>query len=181
MLMRYGFTFLVCLGFFSLLAQIYPNIKHQRVLRKGFITDIFYWFLTPLIYVQIAQWVLLALSYFFFLGVIETKQFLGHGFSLFVGLPILVQFFISILLMNIAEYWMHRLFHGKTLWKIHSIHHSAKELDWLSGVRLHPVNMLMHSIFSGSIVFAFGFSKQQIAHRTNHYRAGFNAQRFCFI
>jgi sterol desaturase/sphingolipid hydroxylase (fatty acid hydroxylase superfamily) len=34
---------------------------------------------------------------------------------------------------------MHRLFHGP-LWRFHAIHHSSVDLDWLSSVRLHPLN-----------------------------------------
>ena len=35
---------------------------------------------------------------------------------------------------------MHRAFHGARLWRFHAVHHSSVDLDWLSAVRLHPVN-----------------------------------------
>lgn len=31
-------------------------------------------------------------------------------------------------------------FHGRTLWHFHAVHHCSTEVDWLSSVRLHPVN-----------------------------------------
>ncbi len=121
-------------------------------------TDLIYWFLAPFVYIQIAGWILFGLSFVFFLNAIESRQFVAHGLRIFVDFPIIVQFIISLILINICEYWSHRLFHGKFLWKTHSIHHAPKEVDWLSGVRMHPINMLAHSILSGTIIFALGFS-----------------------
>jgi sterol desaturase/sphingolipid hydroxylase (fatty acid hydroxylase superfamily) len=30
--------------------------------------------------------------------------------------------------------------HGRALWRVHAVHHSSERLDWLSSVRLHPLN-----------------------------------------
>lgn len=30
--------------------------------------------------------------------------------------------------------------HGRHLWRFHAVHHSSQNVDWLSAVRLHPVN-----------------------------------------
>src|SRR5205823_3925747 len=39
---------------------------------------------------------------------------------------------------TLLGYWLHRLFHAwEPLWRIHSIHESTRELDWLSAFRLH--------------------------------------------
>lgn len=158
MLLVYAFAFVVSFGLFSLLSQLYPNVRGQKLLRTGIRVDAIYWFLIPVIYVQISQWALVAISFVFFVNVLEARQFTQHGLELFVHIPLVIQFFISILLMNLVEYGSHRVFHGRTLWKFHAIHHAPEELDWLSGVRLHPVNMLAHSILAGTLVFALGFS-----------------------
>jgi len=156
--LQYFFWLCICFAIFSLLAQLSPNIKGQPIFRKNMWADIFYWFLIPVVYVHITGWILVGLSIVFFADAINSRQFLVHGFGVFSDLPLLVQFVISLLLINIIEYWSHRLFHGKYLWKIHAIHHAPKELDWLSGVRFHPINMLFHSILAGAIVFTLGFS-----------------------
>ena len=158
LVLEYSVILMFFFGLFSLLAEVFPNVKGQPILRKGMGTDLIYWFLTPLLYAQIAQWILFGITFVFFLDAIKYREFNSHGLGIFASLPIAIQFIISILIMNIVEYWMHRLFHGKILWKIHSIHHSTKELDWLSGVRFHPLNMIAHSVFAGTLVFVLGFS-----------------------
>ena len=155
---EYAFWLLVCFGLFSFLAEVYPNIKRQKLLRKDIGTDLTYWFLAPVVYLQIMQWFTVGFSYLFFFNIITARQFAFSGLEIFVGLPVVVQFLISLIFMNIAEYWTHRLLHGKKLWKYHVIHHAPKELDWLSGVHLHPVNMLVHSIATGSLISLLGFS-----------------------
>ena len=43
-----------------------------------------------------------------------------------------------LVLTDLAQYWMHRAFHGvPLLWRFHRIHHSAETMDWLAGSRLH--------------------------------------------
>ena len=43
-------------------------------------------------------------------------------------------------------YWVHRAFHSRWLWKIQTVHHGARELNWLSALRLYPVNDIVTRI-----------------------------------
>lgn len=158
MLLQYLFWLCVCFGLFSLLAQLFPNIKGQSLLRKGVSTDLVYWFLPPLFYASITGWLIVLLSMLFFVDAIHSRQFTMEGLGFAVSMPTLLQFIISLLITSFIEYGTHRIFHGKLLWKTHSIHHAPKELDWLSGVRMHPLNILFHSILAGLVVFVLGFS-----------------------
>src|SRR5690606_3852647 len=54
--------------------------------------------------------------------------------------PLWLQAIEILVIGDLVAYWMHRWFHGRGLWKFHAIHHCSKDLDWLSPVRLHPVN-----------------------------------------
>jgi sterol desaturase/sphingolipid hydroxylase (fatty acid hydroxylase superfamily) len=48
---------------------------------------------------------------------------------------------IGILLFDMLVYWTHRLGHTVPLfWRFHSIHHSTRHLDWVSGFRAHPLD-----------------------------------------
>ena len=158
MLMEFGFWFLICFGLFSLLAELYPSKRGQGLIRTNVGTDLVYWFVAPLFYMQVMQWIAVAFSYVFFWNIIEAQHFRIAGLELFAHLPIYLQFLISLVLMNIAEYSTHRWLHGKTMWRFHVIHHAPKELDWLSGAHVHPVNMLVHSIATGVLVSLLGFS-----------------------
>jgi len=60
--------------------------------------------------------------------------------------------------MDFVQYWLHRLFHGETLWPFHAIHHSAEELDWTTTYRIHPVNFAVYSAGALALVRLIGFS-----------------------
>ena len=157
-ILQYAIWFFICFGLFSLLARVCPNIRGQRIFRRGMAADLWYWFAAPLFYIYAGLWIITALSVVFFYNMLEAAEFRAHGFGVFIHLPLLLQFFIALFATDLIQYWSHRLFHGKRLWRFHVIHHSPKELDWLSAVRFHPVNILVHSVLVGSIVSLFGFS-----------------------
>src|SRR5437588_689202 len=57
------------------------------------------------------------------------------------SLPILIQFFLAVIVADIAEWTIHFALHKiPFLWRFHSIHHSSKELDWIAGSRSHVVD-----------------------------------------
>jgi sterol desaturase/sphingolipid hydroxylase (fatty acid hydroxylase superfamily) len=58
---------------------------------------------------------------------------------------------------------MHRAFHGRRLWKFHSIHHSSVDVDWLSAVRLHPANDVLMRVASAIPVLLLGFAPLALA------------------
>lgn len=53
---------------------------------------------------------------------------------------VFLQIFLAVLLVDFVGYWRHRMMHSKYLWPFHTIHHSSKEIDWISTDRFHPVN-----------------------------------------
>ena len=56
-------------------------------------------------------------------------------------LPWLLQFFLAIVVADVAEYFIHLAFHKVPfLWRFHAIHHSSKALDWIAGSRSHFVD-----------------------------------------
>lgn len=66
-------------------------------------------------------------------------------------LPPTAHIVAAVLLFDFATYWVHRWSHEVPfLWRFHSVHHSTGQLDWISGLRVHP--------FDGALVappFAF--------------------------
>jgi sterol desaturase/sphingolipid hydroxylase (fatty acid hydroxylase superfamily) len=45
-----------------------------------------------------------------------------------INMPMAAQFFVSFVVVDYAFYWNHRLLHG-SLWRWHSVHHTARSLD----------------------------------------------------
>jgi sterol desaturase/sphingolipid hydroxylase (fatty acid hydroxylase superfamily) len=62
-----------------------------------------------------------------------------------------------LLLGDLLGYWSHRLFHGRALWRFHAIHHSSTSVDWLSSVRLHPINDVVGRVLQAVPLFLLGF------------------------
>ena len=60
------------------------------------------------------------------------------------GLPMLVQLPMAILVADLGQYAVHRIFHRvPLLWRFHSVHHSIKTMDWLAGSRSHFVDIVL--------------------------------------
>jgi sterol desaturase/sphingolipid hydroxylase (fatty acid hydroxylase superfamily) len=79
------------------------------------------------------------------------------------SLPIAVQIPLILLLGDLISYWSHRLFHGRWLWPFHAVHHSSTTVDWLSSVRLHPVNDAVSKIFQVLPLYWMGFNGVALA------------------
>ncbi|HAN34471.1 MAG: sterol desaturase family protein [Acidimicrobiaceae bacterium] len=55
------------------------------------------------------------------------------------GLPPLAQTLGGFFVFDFLIYWTHRWGHTVPLfWRFHSVHHSTRHLDWISGFRAHP-------------------------------------------
>jgi lathosterol oxidase len=71
----------------------------------------------------------------------QLSELLDPTLPAMVGkLPWLLQFFLAVLVADLAQYWIHRAFHMiPFMWRFHSIHHSSQALDWIAGSRAHLV------------------------------------------
>jgi len=118
------------------LERIIP-FKKIPFFRSGFFSD-FGWY--SIIQNQLLQ--LLIINY--------LRQFsLTHHFRLISGLPLWVQVIIILIVFDFATYWGHRLLHESDfLWRFHELHHSSIEIDWLSGLRQHPVDLLFAAVIN---------------------------------
>ena len=43
------------------------------------------------------------------------------------------------------------------MWSFHAVHHAAKNISWLTGLRLHPIDLLIATTFDVFILHIFGF------------------------
>ena len=83
----------------------------------------------------------------------------AHGFGLFhvIGLPTWASIIVSVILLDLAIYLQHVLFHAvPALWRLHRMHHADLELDVTTGLRFHPVEILLSLAIKVAVVAAFG-------------------------
>ena len=93
-------------------------------------------------------------------GEAELIAFFDNGHGPLAQLPLWVQAILFLVLSDIPMYWLHRIFHGPTLWRYHAIHHSSEDLDWISAARFHPVNILLGTVAVDVALLLAGISPQ---------------------
>ena len=85
---------------------------------------------------------------------------------------ILLQIFFAIVLVDFIGYWRHRLMHYKFLWPFHTIHHSSREIDWISTDRFHIVNHLITGSLNLLVLTAM-FSDPYVTAMATTWRRGY--------
>lgn len=133
--------------------------RRTPLLRKGLATDLGYWLLNPLVAERLIRGVaLIVLAAFALLvyGRLDEADILG-GFGPIGRLAVAVQAILMLLIADFCGYWVHRTFHGRRLWRFHAVHHAPTTLDWLSAVRVHPVNELVGRLAAMLPLLCLGF------------------------
>lgn len=153
-------AFLIFLVVFRLLEWRRPKAERTPLLRKDLATDIGYWFFTPYVTKLMSNVALLLVVVPFSLiayGMIDMDRVMG-GFGPLSRLPLVVQAAVILVLGDFVGYWLHRAFHGGRLWPFHAIHHSSTHLDWLSALRMHPVNEMASRVAGTLPLLALGLA-----------------------
>ena len=66
---------------------------------------------------------------------------------------------VGIIILDLVIYFQHRLFHiNFWLWKLHSMHHIDPMLDTTSGLRFHPLEILISNFIKVTTVIIFGIA-----------------------
>ena len=79
------------------------------------------------------------------------------------GLPFVLAVFLILIVADLVQYWTHRAYHEiPMLWKLHSIHHSTKYMDWLAGSRQHIIELIITRTLILAPIYVLGFSKEVI-------------------
>lgn len=81
----------------------------------------------------------------------------GWGLLWFIGAPAPLAVVGSVLLLDLVVYLQHRLFHVvPALWRIHRVHHADLEFDVTTGVRFHPIEIILSMVIKVVAVAALG-------------------------
>ncbi|MFT5392906.1 MAG: sterol desaturase/sphingolipid hydroxylase (fatty acid hydroxylase superfamily) [Gammaproteobacteria bacterium] len=82
---------------------------------------------------------------------------LGWGLFNVVAVPPWLAFVASLVVLDLAIYLQHVLFHAvPALWRLHRMHHADLEFDVTTGLRFHPLEMLLSMGIKLAVVAAFG-------------------------
>lgn len=71
--------------------------------------------------------------------------------------PMWLQVLFAVVVLDFSLYVRHRFVHTY-FWPYHTIHHAARELTWLTWIRLHPLDTFVMGLIGATIVYVLGFS-----------------------
>jgi sterol desaturase/sphingolipid hydroxylase (fatty acid hydroxylase superfamily) len=73
------------------------------------------------------------------------------------ALPDWLRFALALVVLDCTIYWQHRLLHLiPPLWRLHRVHHTDLALDASSGVRFHPLEILLSLGIKTLVVVSLG-------------------------
>jgi sterol desaturase/sphingolipid hydroxylase (fatty acid hydroxylase superfamily) len=83
----------------------------------------------------------------------------AHGWGLFnvVTLPSWAAILLGVVLLDLAIYFQHVLFHAvPALWRLHRVHHADEDYDVTTGLRFHPIEILLSLGIKCVVIAALG-------------------------
>jgi sterol desaturase/sphingolipid hydroxylase (fatty acid hydroxylase superfamily) len=91
------------------------------------------------------------------IGAALAAEAQGIGLLRWVGAPGWVAVPVAVALLDLAIYLQHRVFHAVPwLWRLHRVHHADLELDATTGLRFHPIEILLSMAIKIGVVVALG-------------------------
>lgn len=136
------------------LERWFARLPAQPLFRATWPTDFTYFFVSAIL-VQVTTLVTLQPAMLLFdWARVPTVQTWIHG------APWIVQFLLMIVVSDLTQYWVHRAFHAvPVLWRFHAVHHSAEQMDWLAGSRLHLVDIAVTRGLTYVPIYVLGFGE----------------------
>lgn len=90
-------------------------------------------------------------------GMAAYFQQAGLGLFNRIVLPDVLAVALSILILDLAIYAQHVAAHRlPLLWRLHRMHHSDLHLDTTSGLRFHPIEILLSMLWKGLVLALIG-------------------------
>jgi len=90
-------------------------------------------------------------------GVALVAEERAWGFLNLVSMPPLPAFAVALLLLDLVIYFQHVMFHAvPTLWRLHRVHHADLHFDVTTGIRFHPIEILISTAIKCTAVAAIG-------------------------
>ena len=90
-------------------------------------------------------------------GVAMIAAARGFGVLHWLHVPPVAAFVIALLVLDLAIYAQHVLFHAvPVLWRLHRMHHADLDFDVTTALRFHPVEILLSMALKIALVAALG-------------------------
>ncbi len=136
------------------LERMFAKRTEQPVFRMAWREDLFYFLINSLLVQSLTY---LSLTPATTLAAITDW---GTLRTFMASQPLWLQFLEIIIVTDLTQYWVHRVFHRMpALWRFHAVHHSAQKMDWLAGSRMHVVEIVCLRGLTIIPMYALGFQE----------------------
>jgi len=97
-------------------------------------------------------------------GMAAIAEQRGWGLLHVVGpMPAVLAVAVAIVLLDLAIYLQHVLFHAvPILWRVHRMHHADIDVDVTTGSRFHPIEILLSMLIKFAAISALGASPMAV-------------------
>jgi lathosterol oxidase len=135
------------------LEHLFARLPAQRILRPGWLTDLAHFGVSHLLVQVTVLLTLVPAALLFRWAVHPAVQ------ATVAPQPALLQFVEIVVVADLSEYAVHRLFHAVPfLWRFHAVHHSSEAMDWLASSRIHLVDAVVTRALAFVPLYVLGFS-----------------------
>ena len=91
------------------------------------------------------------------MGVAAAAHKNGWGLFNYLQLPAWLSLCISILILDLIIYLQHLMFHAvPVFWRLHMVHHADLDFDVSTGLRFHPIEIILSMLIKMASVAALG-------------------------
>lgn len=91
---------------------------------------------------------------------IETAQITqanGWGLLNIFSFPNLIALAVGFVVLDLVIYFQHVMFHAvPLLWRLHMVHHADLDIDLTTGLRFHPIEVVLSMVLKIAVIVALG-------------------------
>ena len=81
----------------------------------------------------------------------------GWGLLQLSSLPVVIEALIAILLLDLGIYAQHVASHKiPLLWRVHRVHHADPDIDATTGIRFHPIEIVLSMLYKFVLIVLIG-------------------------
>ena len=155
-IVRLSIWLAILIVIFIPLERLFP-LRPQKVFRKSILADVGYYFVNNL-FPKLLLIVPIAILAWFLHFLIPS------GFHARVAaLPMWTRVLGALIVGEIGFYWGHRWSHEiPFLWRFHSLHHSAEEMDWLVNTHAHPLDIVFTRMCGFVPMYVLGLAQAAV-------------------
>jgi sterol desaturase/sphingolipid hydroxylase (fatty acid hydroxylase superfamily) len=81
----------------------------------------------------------------------------GWGLLNVAPIPPWLAFGVAVVVLDLAIYWQHVATHKvPILWRLHRVHHADPDFDATTGLRFHPIEILLSALYKAVVAILLG-------------------------